>query len=99
MADAHPGQRSMEDTVGTRLNRRTLKIGHAVIRARFAQAAGDDAQTLADSNRPGWAAKADERETWRVLDDQAKALRIQQSRCCTVAADLMLRRARPMRGV
>lgn len=82
-----------------RLNRRELMVGHAVIRARFTQAAGDAAQQLADRNRPGFAAKAEERDNWRLLDEQARALRGRQVIQCSMAADLILRRARPMRGV
>lgn len=75
------------------------KVAHAVIRARFAQAAGDAAQQLADRNRPGFAAKSEDRDGWRLLDEQARALRGQQAMYCEAAANLILRRRRPMRGV
>lgn len=77
---------------------RTSMLAHAVIRARFTQAAGDAAQTLADRNRPGFAAKADERDAWKLLDEQAAALRQRQARECEVAANLILRRNRPLKG-
>ena len=87
-----PGR--LEDTV----RQRFTHIGHAVIRARFAQVAGDAAQTLADHNRPGFGAKVEERDAWKLLDEQAAALRGRQSMYCSIAADLILRRRRPMRG-
>lgn len=81
------------------MDERISTAAHAVIRARFAQAAGDAAQTIADRNRPGFAAKADERDRWKTLDEQAVAQRRRQSAYCNMAADLMLGQRPVGRGI
>ncbi len=65
----------------------------SAVKARFYQAAGDNAQAIADAHRPKMFAKREEREEWGVHEDQARALRQRQSWAADTAATELLRAA------
>lgn len=66
-------------------------IGHTVLKARFYQAAGDTAQTMADAHRPKMFAKAEERAEWMDYEEHARALRARHVRTADAAATALLR--------
>lgn len=68
-------------------------IGHAVLKARFYQAAGDDAQATADAHRPKMFAKAEERAEWMAHEEIARAQRLRHVRVADAAATELLKAA------